>query len=193
MKTRGILINAAVFAAGAVIGSAVTWKVVEKKYEKIAQEEIDSVKEVYSKKKYAGISLADIPAEEPIESIEEETKAIKQECNTIIENMGYKSYSDITKKKEEEEPMDKEKPYVISPDEYDELGYKTHSLIWFNDKVLTDDNYEMVDNMSETVGTDFMNHFGEYEDDSVFIRNDAKQCDYEILMDSRNYTDVEGN
>ena len=38
-------INVLVFAAGAAIGSAVTWKVVKTKYERFAQEEIESVKE----------------------------------------------------------------------------------------------------------------------------------------------------
>ena len=36
-----------IFAAGAAIGSAVTWKLIKEKYERIAQEEIDSVKEVF--------------------------------------------------------------------------------------------------------------------------------------------------
>ena len=41
-------INVLMFAAGAAIGSAVTWKVVKTKYERIAQEEIESVKEAYA-------------------------------------------------------------------------------------------------------------------------------------------------
>lgn len=39
-----------IFAAGVVIGSAVTWKLVKDKYKKLADEEIASVKEVWSKK-----------------------------------------------------------------------------------------------------------------------------------------------
>lgn len=42
------LFGAIMFAVGAVIGSAVTYKVVKTKYEQIAQEEIDSVKEEYT-------------------------------------------------------------------------------------------------------------------------------------------------
>ena len=40
-----ILNKAFIFAAGAIIGSAVTWKIVKTKYEQIANEEIESVKE----------------------------------------------------------------------------------------------------------------------------------------------------
>ena len=43
--------NLCVFAIGATIGSLVTWKLVKTKYEMIAQEEIDSVKEVFAKRK----------------------------------------------------------------------------------------------------------------------------------------------
>ena len=40
--------NVLLFAAGAAIGSAVTWKVVKTKYDRLIQEEIDSVKEAFA-------------------------------------------------------------------------------------------------------------------------------------------------
>lgn len=42
--------------------------------------------------------------------------------------------------------------------------------------------------MEEIVG-DGLEHFGEYEEDSVFMRNDAKRCDYEILRDLRTFAE----
>ena len=42
--------NIIIFAVGAAIGSAVTWKVVKDKYSKIADEEIRSVKETFCQK-----------------------------------------------------------------------------------------------------------------------------------------------
>ena len=44
------MINFLMFAVGAAIGSAVTWKLVKTKYERIANEEIESVKEVFSRR-----------------------------------------------------------------------------------------------------------------------------------------------
>ena len=32
--------------------------------------------------------------------------------------------------------------------------------------------------------------FGEYEEDSVFVRDDERKIDYEILADTRNYHDL---
>ena len=45
------------FAVGASLGSAVTWHYTKKKYEKIAEEEIKSVKEVFSKKEMWDMDL----------------------------------------------------------------------------------------------------------------------------------------
>ena len=84
-----------------------------------------------------------------------------------------------------------EKPYVISPEEFGEFEeYEKISLTYYADKVLADENDEEVDDVDEIVGEESLNHFGEYEDDSVFVRNDRLKCDYEILLDQRNYSDV---
>ena len=42
------IINLIIFTVGAAFGSAVTWKILKDKYEKIVQEEIKSVKEVFA-------------------------------------------------------------------------------------------------------------------------------------------------
>lgn len=78
-------------------------------------------------------------------------------------------------------------PYVISPEEFGECGYEPISLTYYSDGVLVDENDDLVDDIDEIVGKDFALHFGEYEEDSIFIRNDSKKCDYEILRDYKNY------
>ena len=44
------LISVGFFIAGAAVGSIVTWQFLKTKYEEIAQEEIDSVKQTYAKR-----------------------------------------------------------------------------------------------------------------------------------------------
>ena len=46
MNTK--IVGALAFLAGAAVGSVVTWKVVKTKYDQIIQEEINSVKAVFS-------------------------------------------------------------------------------------------------------------------------------------------------
>ena len=90
---------------------------------------------------------------------------------------------------ENEERMTAPGPYVISPDEFGCAdGYDAIGLTYYSGNgVLVDDNEERVDNVEELVGECSLKHFGEYEDDSVYVRNDERKCDYEILLDESNY------
>lgn len=166
-------------AVGAVIGSAVTWGYTKTKYEKIAQEEIDSVKSVFSKK-------------------ENEVNSKLSEANKLLKenlNVEYSEMANMYKKPEEKSVIEKvpysKDIYVIEPDQYGEIDdYELISLSWYDDDVLADDMDNEIDNYEYVVGLDFMNHFGEYEDDSVFVRNDIRKCDYEILRDKRKFSEV---
>ena len=60
----------------------------------------------------------------------------------------------------------------------------------FPDDVLTDSDDVIIDNIEETVGSDSLNHFGEFEEDSVYVRNDKLKCEYEILYIQEKYSDV---
>lgn len=177
---KSILTNIVIFATGAAIGSVVTWNLLKSKYEKIAQEEIDSVKEVYSKKNRSEDICTVDNTEEPEDPDEAE------EYIDLINNCGYKNYS----RKGGSDQMSFEKPYVIPPEEFGECEYETISLTYYADKVLADDMDEIVDDVDDVVGLDSLEHFGEYEEDSVFVRNDGRKCDYEILLDVRRYSDL---
>lgn len=169
MSSKGIAFLA--FIAGAGMGSVCTWQLLKRKYELIAQEEIDSVKAAYATR----------------ESIEKAGKSFVEGFRD-----GFKVAEDRTQKDEEKKgEAFVEKPYVISPEEFGEFEeYEKISLTYYADKVLADENDEEVDDVDEIVGEESLNHFGEYEDDSVFVRNDRLKCDYEILLDQRNYSDV---
>ena len=104
-----------------------------------------------------------------------------------MQEAGYKDYSRTIDEKLSGTPG--EVLYVISPDEFGELeDYTKVSLTYFADGVLADECGEIVDDVEEIIG-DGLDHFGEYEDDSVFVRSDAKRCDYEILKDLRDFSD----
>lgn len=83
------------------------------------------------------------------------------------------------------------KPYVISPEEFGEFeDYERISLSYYADQILADEDDEKVEDVDNVVGLESLAHFGEFEDDSVFVRNDRLKCDYEILLDQRTYSDV---
>lgn len=173
------------FIAGAAVGSAVTWKLVKTKYEQIANEEIASVKEVFSRKaKDTKVSTekneaADVEEKPTIQEIKEYVDVIKEAGYTNdVQKGGAVSMSGGD-------------PYTITPEEVGTMdGYDLIDLTYYADGVLEDENYEIVVDVAETVGVESLNSFGEYDDDVVFVRNDKRKIDYEIVRDPRNYSDV---
>ena len=73
-----------------------------------------------------------------------------------------------------------------------ENGYKTKTLFYYNDHVVTDDRGKVLseNSIEKLIGKESLTTFGQYESDSVFVRNDELETDYEILRDTRNFSDV---
>lgn len=180
------LSNLFIFTAGAAIGSVVTWKLVKDKYARLAQEEIEAVREVYMK--HDDDSVEPVADEEPAVVVTESVPKFTDQDRVDYANIA----NTYTNNNEKGVPAPVSRPYVISPDEFDENGYETVSLTYYADGVVQDDFFNVWsdDEVDEHVGLDSLNHFGEYEEDSVFVRNDDEETDYEILRDSRNYADV---
>ena len=176
-----------IFAAGAAIGSFVTWRLIKAKYEAIAQEEIDSIKG-----KYSGREKSDeLPRDFDEEAEESDDEVDVREYAAKLAESGYTNYSEIHEEKGVKEPM-KNKPYVISPDEFGEMdGYKCISLsYWANGVLSYEKSGKLVEDVEDMIGVDNLTHFGDYEDDAVHVRNENTKCDYEILIDLRKYKDV---
>lgn len=174
------------FAMGLVIGAAATQRYAMKKYSQIAQEEIDSVKETFSRLQKSEKAEKKPESESKPEVKEEDVNKAKE----ILRDNGY--VRDVEEKTDgKERRMRRRKPYVISPEEFsEENDYDVISLNYYADGVLTDDNDEEIEDVEETVGTESLTHFGEYEDDSVYVKNDVRKCVFEILLDHRRYSDV---
>ena len=198
------------FAAGAAIGSVATWMLVKNKYEQIAQEEIEEVREVY---------MNAIRKTEEVDDEHEESAPVNEapkvaelkSYNDVVKGSGYINYGNITEAEVEEMVKEKtkeiveecndilkktedkvnNKPYVIHPDEFGD-EYNVVTLVCYNDKVVTTyDTGEVLtdEEVEKLVGLDSLSRFGEYEEDSVFVRNDSIKVDYEILRDEENYSD----
>lgn len=179
-----------IFVIGAGVGSFVTWKVVETKYKRIAQEEIDSVIEKFSpRKEKEEETEKEVAVEREIPKKEEKPEFAAYA--STLNNLGYTNYAS-TDSETKEEPKGKE-PYVIPPEEFgykEDEGYETETLYYYKDKILADEHDNRIEDVEGAVGCDSLTHFGEYEDDSVFVRNEQRKIDYEILLCERRYSDV---
>lgn len=180
-----------IFALGAAVGSVGTWYYVKKKYEQYANEEIASVKS-----RYANAYEKPVEKTEEIEASQEVANKAKEKPSVVeyarkLSEEGYFDYSEVSSSDQEKTVPNSTAPYVISPDEFREYDdYDVISLTYYSDHILTDENDEIVEDVENTVGFESLTHFGEYEDDSVFVRNERLKVDYEILLDQREYSDV---
>lgn len=178
--------NVLIFSLGAATGSLVAWRLLKTKYEQFAQNEIDSYKEhVRVKKENTKVEKVEEEAkDEQKEEVVEETEngVPKDLLNRYRSNNYEKEDSKLVKE-----------PYVISPDDYGMAdGYECVSLTYYADGVLTDEWDNVIDDPDDIVGDDFASHFGEFEDDSVFIRNERERRDYEILRDLNTFVETMG-
>lgn len=164
----------AIFVTGIVLGSAITWNYAKTKYAKIADEEIASVKATFKSEK----------SNEDSDICKEKNDIEKMEELAIANR--YVTHDKVIKKEE----TDMNEPYVISPDDFDENGYEIVSLTYYADDVLTDEHDIVIRNRDKLIGKGSLTKFGEYEEDSVFVRDDERKIDYEILADTRNYHDL---
>ena len=105
------------FIIGTVTGSVVTWYLLKDKYEALAQEEIDSVKEVFLRREQ---ELKDQSVKktvaEGIKDADKEKPDLKEYARRL-EKEGYTRYSDFGSD-EEEKPVSEAGPYVIPPEQF---------------------------------------------------------------------------
>lgn len=201
------LLNVVMFAVGAAIGSAVTWKLVKDKYEQISNEEIASVREEYrdllskmKKKLQESVEYKEPDTEETKEDHSKDDKkdAIKEEKEQVEYHQMVSRYRGSEDDKEggewdqnEDEVQRINGPYVITPDEFSSSppGYNVQPLDYFADGILADD-WGMTLDIEETIGEESLDHIGEYVDDIVYVRNERTEIDYEVTKDPRTYKDA---
>lgn len=184
------------FAAGAVIGSVVTWKLVKTRYEQITQEEINSVKEYYGKqfepKKFEPKEFEpgneDTEEKQPLDI--SKVKEYKEYLEKIRES-GYGAGVNNDPAKEGGVMVMNDGPHVIPPVEFGEIDeYEQHTLYYYTDGVLADDYGNPIVDVMGMIGTNPAEHFGEYEPDSVYVRNDYLKAYFEILRDESKSTEI---
>ncbi len=161
-----------IFLAGAAIGSVTTWLIVRKKYKEKAQQEIDSVTEVYAKlnrnkpdiSTYTAVIEEARKKQQETQEIVEETQRIQQDIEEeleLLEKPRTINYSGIyeTPTVAPEEKKIEEKSKTRAKDDDEDFIYEIsindfskdlndHSKITitrFEDDVFTDEMYNRID------------------------------------------------
>lgn len=173
----------------------------KKKYESLADREVASVKkslEAHYNSVNDNEPKYDIDNTKKEDIKKEPKKDEKKVKRSKIKNIApveetpindkYKDYSSQYRSKNiEKEAGDDIEPYVITPEEFNQSDYDSKTLFYYKDKVLTDDDYNIISNYESLIGIGTLSQIGIYETDSVYVRNDKLKIDYEILSDEREY------
>lgn len=202
--------SSAIFALFAGCGGfAAGYLVAKKKYIKMCDAEVDSVKtklEEYYKnpKKFE-------KKEEPVKVNETEKVVFANgpSCDSINSNMDI-PFTDYTKRyttsgasskaqtnvevyDTKNEAIDNAKIdgiYVITPEEFNLSTERCETLFYFADGVLADDDNNEIRLVNMTVGSGTLERFKKYNVDVVYVRNTNLKVDYEICLDERNFADI---
>lgn len=166
----------AAFVGGAAVGSVATWFLMKNALLRLLAEKEEERRGSLEETKEALDAALDISIE-------------KEETPSTIMT----TYAEKVKQYYPPEPEEDDGSImVIAPDEYgDDPEYEKVTLIYYADGILAEYwTKEEVDDIDEVIGHEALGTFGTYEDDAVYVRNDSKQCYYEVLKDADTYANV---
>lgn len=189
------------------VGGYFGWHFAKKKYEHLADVEVASIKTFYENKL---ITIgAKLPQTKQEDTPETNKAIIKNTTNMPLDqftDQDKKTFYDYSKKyRSADQPdripggpetdriiydkgeKDPNAPYIIDPNEFKESNYETTTLFYYKDRVVADDDYNVITDIIGTIGDEALETFGRYEEDAVYVRNDILGIDYEILLDERSF------
>ena len=204
--------NLLIFAAGAVVGGIVTWRIAKKTYEKIiadeteaakksAQDEIDIYKtqledkiDNYVKETSNSVSEESENDDDEYEEVEEPEEEDEDEDYYAEPRYRYDSYLNELEYFKGKGRMDEigqiNVPYIINEtDVGDNMDYDLIHLTFYADHILTDDANLPIKDIDEIVGPEALKCFLNEFVNIVYVRNERLGCDFEICRDLRRYAD----
>lgn len=191
--------------AGGIIGGVVGFFLAKKKYEHLADEEVKSVKDTFSKyfehDKVKEDKLNHMPAPETSSVVQEEHKDTPIVDYSARYQSSINRYSSSVPNERDKLPEtsvvsgDPANIFIITPKEFNESEYNAVTLFYYKDGVLSNDNYEPLNAVEITsmIGDQALDSFGTYGTDSVYVQNDNNKTVYEIILEDDNYTDIVAN
>ena len=191
--------------AGGIIGGVVGFFLAKKKYEHLADEEVKSVKDTFSKyfehDKAKEDKLNHMPAPETSSVVQEEHKDTPIVDYSARYQSSINGYSSSVPNERDKLPEtsvvngDPANIFIITPKEFNESEYNAVTLFYYKDGVLSNDNYEPLNAVEITsmIGDQALDSFGTYGTDSVYVQNDNNRTVYEIILEDDNYTDIVAN
>ena len=180
-KLTGVLI----FATGFLGGSASAYFALKKRFDILLAEEIESVKGTYEKFNKENLSDSVQKMKDALGIV---SPSGRMRNHHEQENQNYEK--NPPKEENAKEP-DFDEPYLIPPTEFNEIyGYETSTLTLYSDGTIADEDMEIVEDADDILGEENLQQLKDGEADCIYIRNDSKYSDYEILRDYGTFEDA---
>ena len=185
-----------IFGLGAAIGYASGYFLLKKKFKKIADEEIESMREYYEEKLKNGDEKA-LKKEEPkkqkeeyltTNNLSELQELYSSKHNTDVDPGYYSSPYPF----EEDSPTEgiAEEPYTITAEQFvnEKRNFEKTTLLYFEGNgVLCEDTERIIEDIDSSIGRQNLDKFGEFEEDVAYVRNERLGIDYEVLLQHETY------
>jgi len=200
---KRLLIILSMSVLGGLVGYKIGHDVAKKKYESLADDEVASLKKRMNKLYGADETEIESPEEE---FISERVDLFGKTVAPIRDEKGSSGKVDYGKQYRtgtsedripgrpadviaiEKDEIDLTKPHIISPEEFNDSNFEIKTLFYTADKVLTDDDYNQINNIGIVGGHPLLDQIGIYEADCIHIRDANKGIDYEVLVEEREFS-----
>ena len=189
------LIRVAIFSVGVGVGIAASMTYFDKKYQKLADEEIESCRQAFSKPKVVLVKDEKVEEAKILEG-ETAVSSVMPNVYSSSVQLETKAYSDYyaPKKVEEAETLSpkEDEPFDISVDEYEEDTefMKVTLNLYLSDGALVYEETEELADEGSTVGQENLDDFSRTSFSSAYFRNPKNNIDYEVIKVDGSYKEL---
>lgn len=186
------LIRVAIFSVGVSVGVAASMTYFDKKYQKLADEEIESCRQAFSKPRVV-FAEKDIVTD-PEKHVEIDPLGSNVYSSSV--QLETKAYSDYyaPKKVEQAKTLSpkEDEPFDISVDEYEEDTefMKVTLNLYLTDGALVYEETEELADEGSTVGQENLDDFVRTSFSSAYFRNPKNNIDYEVIKVDGSYREL---
>ena len=178
----------AAFSAGAGVGWFITKKCYDKYFDEVLEDYDNLIEEIDKLNKDGDatddkLEEDDIPEKPPVKIIVDEPDNVYTDVEDYHEILLKQKYN--TAEKKVRKIVDH--PFEIEMGEYGTVyDYNLVQLNYYADEVLTDEYDNVVDDVEEIIG-DVLDTADLIPYSDIYVRNDAKRCDYKIFIDPKTF------
>ena len=189
------LIRVAIFSVGVGIGVVASMTYFDKKYQKLADEEIKSCRQAFSKPKVVLVKDEKVEEAKILEG-ETAVSSVMPNVYSSSVQLETKAYSDYyaPKKVEEAQTLSpkEDEPFDISVDEYEEDTefMKVTLNLYLTDGALVYEETEELADEGSTVGQENLDDFSRTSFSSAYFRNPKNNIDYEVIKVDGSYREL---